>query len=71
MMPKVSGLDLLAALREDPATKGIPVLLLSARAQATDVREGLEAGADDYVTKPFEPLDLAERVARLVEGRDR
>jgi DNA-binding response OmpR family regulator len=71
MMPKVSGLDLLAAIREDPATKGIPVLLLSARAQATDVREGLEAGADDYVTKPFEPLDLAERVARLVEGRDR
>jgi DNA-binding response OmpR family regulator len=70
MMPRVSGLDLLAALREDPSTKAIPVLLLSARAQATDVREGLEAGADDYVTKPFEPLDLVEQVARLVEGRD-
>jgi DNA-binding response OmpR family regulator len=71
MMPRSSGLDLLAALRSDPATKAIPVLLLSARAQATDVREGLEAGADDYVTKPFEPLDLVERVARLVERRDR
>jgi len=62
MMPKVSGLELVAALKADSATKRIPVILLSAKAQGSDVRTGLEAGADDYVTKPFEPLDLVDRV---------
>lgn len=69
MMPRTSGLDVLAALRADPVTKGIPVVLLTARAQHADVAEGLEAGADDYVTKPFEPLDLVERVNRLLRDR--
>jgi DNA-binding response OmpR family regulator len=62
MMPKMSGLEMVAALKADPLTTGIPVVLLSAKAQGTDVRGGLEAGADDYVTKPFEPLDLIDRV---------
>jgi DNA-binding response OmpR family regulator len=62
MMPKMSGLELVKALRADAATKGIPVVLLSAKAQGADVRNGLDAGADDYVTKPFEPLDLIDRV---------
>lgn len=62
MMPNMSGLELLAALKSADATKGIPVLLLSAKAQAADVRNGLDAGAEDYVTKPFEPLDLIDRV---------
>jgi len=62
MMPKMSGIEMLQALKADPATKSIPVLLLSAKAQGADVRGGLEAGADDYVTKPFEPLDLIDRV---------
>jgi DNA-binding response OmpR family regulator len=62
MMPKMSGVELLQALKADAATKRIPVLLLSAKAQGADVRAGLDAGADDYVTKPFEPLDLIDRV---------
>jgi len=62
MMPKMSGLELVQALRGHSATKRIPVVLLSAKAQGTDVRNGLESGADDYVTKPFEPLDLIDRV---------
>ncbi len=62
MMPKMSGLELVQALKASPATKSIPVILLSAKAQGADVRSGLEAGADDYVTKPFEPLDLIDRV---------
>ena len=66
MMPNVSGLELVAALKADSATKGIPVILLSAKAQGTDVRQGLEAGADEYVTKPFEPLDLIDRVNALL-----
>ena len=42
------------------------MILLSAKAQATDIRAGIDAGADDYVTKPFEPLDLVDRVNKLL-----
>lgn len=67
MMPNMSGLDLVRELKSDPDTKEVPVILLSAKAQAGDIREGLEAGADAYVTKPFEPLDLVDRVNALLE----
>ena len=66
MMPKLNGLELTAALKADDSTKHIPIILLSAKAQVDDVRAGLEAGADDYVTKPFEPLDLIDRVTKLL-----
>jgi DNA-binding response OmpR family regulator len=69
MMPKVSGLELVIALKSDPTTSDIPIILLSAKAQNADVRTGLEAGADDYVTKPFEPLDLVDRVNKLLVAR--
>jgi DNA-binding response OmpR family regulator len=69
MMPKVSGLELVLALKGDPDTRHIPIILLSAKAQNADVRSGLDAGADDYVTKPFEPLDLVDRVNGLLEAR--
>ena len=68
MMPNMSGLELLEQLKQDPATSGIPIILLSAKAQAADQQQGLEAGADDYITKPFEPLDLVERVNRLINN---
>ncbi len=67
MMPKMSGIELVAALKQSEATRSIPVILLSAKAQGGDVRAGLEAGADDYVTKPFEPLDLIDRVNALLQ----
>lgn len=66
MMPNLSGIELVEALRADDATKHIPVILLSAKAQGTDVRSGIDAGADEYVTKPFEPLDLIDRVNALL-----
>ncbi|MEA3019749.1 MAG: hypothetical protein QOI47_1273 [Actinomycetota bacterium] len=66
MMPKLNGLELCAALKSDEVTRAIPVVLLSAKAQVTDIRAGLDAGADDYVTKPFEPLDLIDRVNKLL-----
>ncbi len=66
MMPKMSGIELVAALRADDATASIPVLLLSAKAQTSDLKAGMDAGADDYVTKPFEPLDLLARVNALL-----
>jgi DNA-binding response OmpR family regulator len=68
MMPKLSGLELVAGLKADPATAVIPVILLSAKAQAADIQAGLDAGADDYVTKPFEPLELVDRVLKLLPG---
>ncbi len=66
MMPKSSGLELVAALRGDESTKAIPIILLSAKAQTSDLKIGLDSGADDYVTKPFEPLDLVDRVNALL-----
>ncbi len=66
MMPNMSGLEMVQALKASPATASIPVILLSAKAQGDDVRQGIDAGADDYVTKPFEPLDLIDRVNALL-----
>lgn len=69
MMPGLNGLELVAALGADVRTVDIPVMLLSARAQTTDVAAGLDAGAHDYVTKPFEPLELVDRVNQLLRSR--
>ena len=66
MMPRMSGLELVAELKGDPDTAAIPVLLLTAKAQQSDIADGLGKGADDYVTKPFEPLELVDRVNRLL-----
>jgi len=62
MMPGVGGFELLTALRTDPATAAIPVILLSARAGEEATGEGLAAGADDYLVKPFSSADLLARI---------
>ncbi len=62
MMPRLDGFGLLAALRNDPALRDVPVLLLSARAGEEAKVEGLSAGADDYLTKPFSARELLARV---------
>ncbi|HUS61084.1 MAG TPA: response regulator, partial [Acidimicrobiales bacterium] len=66
MMPQMSGIEMVEALKADKATAKIPIILLSAKAQAGDLKAGIEAGADEYVTKPFEPLDLIDRVNALL-----
>jgi DNA-binding response OmpR family regulator len=66
MMPKASGLEVLRAIRANSATAGIPVVLLTARASEADVQEGLDAGADDYIAKPFSPQELAARVQTIL-----
>jgi len=66
MMPGVSGLDAVRAIRADPALAGLPVILLTARAQESDVETGFDSGADDYITKPFSPRELAARVQALL-----
>lgn len=68
MMPGMDGLEVATALKADPATAAIPVLLLSAKAQEVDIRAGDSTGAEAYVTKPFDPLELLELVARLIEA---
>jgi len=65
MMPRMSGTEVLAALRADEATAGVRVVLLSARAQDADIERGLEAGADAYLAKPFQASELIEVVGRL------
>jgi signal transduction histidine kinase len=67
MMPGLGGFELLAAVRADPATRDIPVILLSARAGEEARVEGLQAGADDYVTKPFSARELLARAAALLK----
>jgi DNA-binding response OmpR family regulator len=67
MMPKATGLEVTRSMREHEATKDIPIILLTARAQEGDVTRGFEAGADDYVKKPFSPQDLQARVQALLE----
>jgi CheY-like chemotaxis protein len=68
MMPKMDGLEVCRHLKSDPDLAAIPIVLLSARAQDMDVREGLDIGADAYLTKPFDPVELLEVVGRLVPG---
>ena len=66
MMPGVSGLDAIRVIRADPRLADLPVILLTARAQESDVETGFDSGADDYITKPFSPRELASRVQALL-----
>jgi DNA-binding response OmpR family regulator len=66
MMPKMDGLQFVKELQADAKLAGLPVILLSAKAQSADVTRGIELGAADYVTKPFDPLELIERVTAVL-----
>lgn len=68
-MPRRDGLGVLTALKTDPATQHLPVILLSANAQRSDIQQGLDLGADDYVTKPFDPMVLIDRLNAVVDKR--
>jgi DNA-binding response OmpR family regulator len=67
-MPGLDGLEVLERIRADDSLKGTRVLLLTAKAQESDVRRGYDAGADAYVRKPFSPADLSARVRELLDG---
>jgi len=69
MMPKLDGLEVTRAIRADGATKGMPIILLTARVQDADVQAGFDAGADDYLRKPFSPQELRARVQAILGRR--
>lgn len=67
MLPHVSGFELITDIRENPAWKHVPIIILSAKVTEADVVRALEIGANDYVTKPYNPQELSARVRRLVK----
>src|SRR6266496_1145794 len=66
-----AGFEVCAALRDSPATAGLPIILLTARAQEADITRGLVSGADDYVVKPFSPAELLGRVRAVLSRQQR
>jgi len=68
MMPRMNGLEAAKALKADPRTASIPIIMLSAKAQDMDQDAGKEAGVDLYMTKPFDPLELLDRAAELIKA---
>ncbi len=70
MMPRLDGFATIERLRSEPATAGIPVVMVTGRASAADLARGEELGVDAYLVKPFEPAELVATVHRLVKERD-
>ncbi len=71
MLPGLHGLEICRAIRSDPSTADLPMIMVTARAEESDRVTGLELGADDYLTKPFSPKELVARVAALLRRATR
>ncbi len=69
MLPDMSGIEFARNLRREDRTKSIPIIMLTARVQESDKIAGLEAGADDYITKPFSPRELLARIKAVLRRR--
>jgi DNA-binding response OmpR family regulator len=65
-MPRMTGYEACEQIKANPATKGIPVVFLSAKGQESEVKAGLERGADEYILKPFSPDQLIENVRAIL-----
>ena len=68
MMPEMSGLEVLLELKKDEETKNIPVFMLTAKAMMNDIKQALCEGADDYITKPFNPAELGQTIRTKLEN---
>jgi DNA-binding response OmpR family regulator len=66
-MPKMNGYEACSVLKAQDSTRGIPVVFLSARGQETEIKQGLELGAEEYILKPFAPDELYQRVGGILE----
>lgn len=71
MLPGMTGLEVCRALRSEPQTSAIPIIMVTARAEETDRILGLDTGADDYITKPFSPNELVARIRALLRRAQR
>jgi len=69
MLPGIDGFEVCRRLRADAETAGLPILMLSAKAQEIDKTTGMKMGADDYLSKPADPADIVARVASLLEKK--
>lgn len=69
MLPFVDGFELVRRLREQAAWAEVPVVMLTAKTQESDIVRALNAGANDYILKPFQPAELLARLRRLTKGR--
>lgn len=70
MMPKVSGFEVCSRLRSDPATKGISILMVTALDQSADVEKAVDAGTDDFITKPINKTELLLRLRAMLASRN-
>jgi len=71
MMPKMDGMEFCEKIKHDIRTSHIPVIMLTARTMTEDMKQGYEAGADDYITKPFSSLVLVSRVNNIIQSREK
>ena len=70
MMPGSSGVEVCRTLKSEAATSGITIIMLTAQAQERDREDGMAAGADDYFTKPFSPVNLLSKVEQVLGARE-
>ena len=70
MLPDVTGLELVRRIKRDEITSHIPIIMLTAKTEERDKIEGLDSGADDYMTKPFSPKELSTRIKKLLKKND-
>jgi CheY-like chemotaxis protein len=68
VMPKLNGLDVLQSVKENPETRDIPVIVLSARAQEEDIQRAMDLGASEYMAKPFKPAELLDVIDRVLSS---
>jgi two-component system phosphate regulon response regulator PhoB len=71
MLPGINGLEVAKKLKKDPRTNQMPIIMLTAKGEESDVVKGLELGADDYITKPFSPRVLGARIKAVLRRRDK
>jgi two-component system alkaline phosphatase synthesis response regulator PhoP len=71
MMPRISGFEVCKRLRSDPATRGIAIIMVTALDQPSDIERAVDAGTDDFISKPINKADLLLRVAALLRSREK